>query len=823
MIRIITYFLSYNIGFPMFEHAKFRTKIAFGYIFAAVLTIIVTIILSLQVSKNLIVSHSFEMLKSIREEKKQQIESFFTSIQNQLITFANDFTTINALQEFTQGFNAIDKSQFTDFKEMEEKLQKYYQKDYIDKLNLAIETKRTVKEYYSLINDRTKILQYYFIANNPKPLEKKYELISTDMKNEYNTIHEKYHPIFRDYLEKFNYYDLFLVDAKTGNIVYTIVKEVDFATNLNTGPYKDSNLAKAFHKALELPTKNSTILIDFAPYDPSYGAPAAFIASPIFKDSEKIGVLIFQLPVDRMNEILTNNKKWEEVGLKETGETYLGSLSDTTMRSISRFFLENPSLYLQQLKDNGAKPQMINRIKLFSTTILWQTIATEIVKKAGQESSTIMITHNYLGKEVLSAYTKLAIQDLSWGIFAEISTQEVYKPLYDLLYTKLLWSLFILFILLIIIYVYLQVIIPPFRGLSQAYQNRVVQDSIDLSDIATNHEAKPNHPLNHFKKIISFIRSHISALGALVPQILNKQKNISQSFAAFEQATSRISQTHQTMQQGILSITKKIEELRNHVTAQKSTIEECTVSSNANMQYIDTLKKEASILEQHLKELLLSADQKKSLLRTHQLMLQDIEQVTTTRLTYCSQIKDTTHTIAQSITNLEKKCEQIATSQPEQFKSHGALLNLDVEHVAELLQKISDIDFEDRKLAKANNNHYKKLFDDAQQMSSNNTQTMNAISKKIDELFVTIDKIQLINAADESFIHTIMREDSTTKTLLEQTEVLYKNAKQHMHDLNSHWVNYITAIEKVSLAIDELKKIKEKFSEELQAFKIKQQ
>ena len=42
-------------------------------------------------------------------------------------------------------------------------------------------------------------------------------------------------------------------------------------------------------------------IVDFNPYSPSYGAPAAFIATTIFNGSEFLGVLAFQLPVDKIN------------------------------------------------------------------------------------------------------------------------------------------------------------------------------------------------------------------------------------------------------------------------------------------------------------------------------------------------------------------------------------------------------------------------------------------------------------------------------------------------------------------------------------------
>ena len=32
----------------------------------------------------------------------------------------------------------------------------------------------------------------------------------------YSAVHEKYHSIFRSYLQKFGYYDIFLIDDETG-------------------------------------------------------------------------------------------------------------------------------------------------------------------------------------------------------------------------------------------------------------------------------------------------------------------------------------------------------------------------------------------------------------------------------------------------------------------------------------------------------------------------------------------------------------------------------------------------------------------------------
>ncbi len=40
------------------------------------------------------------------------------------------------------------------------------------------------------------------------------------------------------------------------------------------------------------------------PYHPSYNAPSAFIACGIYDRGEKIGVLAFQMPIDKINDIM---------------------------------------------------------------------------------------------------------------------------------------------------------------------------------------------------------------------------------------------------------------------------------------------------------------------------------------------------------------------------------------------------------------------------------------------------------------------------------------------------------------------------------------
>jgi len=53
-------------------------------------------------------------------------------------------------------------------------------------------------------------------------------------------------------INKMGFYDVFIIDSK-GNIIQTITKEDDLGTNLVSGKYKDTSLARAFNKGLTGP------------------------------------------------------------------------------------------------------------------------------------------------------------------------------------------------------------------------------------------------------------------------------------------------------------------------------------------------------------------------------------------------------------------------------------------------------------------------------------------------------------------------------------------------------------------------------------------
>lgn len=397
-----------------------------------IITIAVVGLTSVFCMKNMMEKSAINTFAAIRETKKQQIEMYFDTIRNQIKTFAEDLMIVSAMREFKRGFKSVVSELHYPPEKMAEitkSLKAYYRDEYLIRLNANIEKSQTIKDYFGTMLDVTKVLQYLYISNNPNPVGEKDNLNTAHDGSDYSKVHAKYHPIIREYLKKFQYYDIFLVDIETGALVYTCYKEVDFATSLIDGVFKKTNIARVFLRAQEAQKPGFVSLIDFKFYDPSYGKPASFIASPIFDGEKKIGVLIFQIPIDRINKITTNDHQWEATGLGNTGELYLIG-QDYKMRTNSRFLIENPDNYFTELNKIGINKKIINKIKLLNSTILVQEINTAAARDVVRGNTNTINTINYLKKSVISSFTPIKLIDFDWGLITEIDSSEIVQPVY---------------------------------------------------------------------------------------------------------------------------------------------------------------------------------------------------------------------------------------------------------------------------------------------------------------------------------------------------------------------------------------------------------
>lgn len=411
-----------------------NAKLTLAFFVIAFSSITIIGFLSYFKGKKSLEEESFNRLTAVREMKAAQIEDYFAQIANQIVTFSEDHTIIEAMQEFRKGVSQLETDlNYTesDIQSLDFRLKKYYESEFIPRLRRNIDKEVETDQFIpKKLTER--ILQDLYISGNENPVGDKHFLSDAGDSSAYSKAHHVYHPLIRSYLEKFGYYDIFLVDHESGQVVYSVYKEVDFGTSLLDGPYANTNLAEAFKQARQADNKDFVRLVDFESYHPSYNAPAAFIASPVFTDEgERLGVLIFQMPINRINDIMTNRHEWANVGLGASGETYIVS-EDFTLRNQSRFFIEDRENYLKMIREIGTPESTVTKIENFESTIGLQEVKTEGTEAALSGKTDTRIFNDYRGVPVLSSYKPLNIPDVHWVIMSEIDRDEAFAHVYDL-------------------------------------------------------------------------------------------------------------------------------------------------------------------------------------------------------------------------------------------------------------------------------------------------------------------------------------------------------------------------------------------------------
>lgn len=331
------------------------------------------------ISQQYTVAASDEKLSALLAARKHQLNSYLTSIKEDLTSVAHNRQTIDALQEFEQSWYLLPGGNPGDY------------------------------------------LRQAYITNNPHPTGKKEELDYAKDGSLYSDIHAKHHPWFRRFLRDKGYYDIFLFDLR-GNLLYSVFKELDYATNLNTGEWKDTDLGNAFRAAAAPDAKAGALsFFDFQPYAPSHDAPASFISTPIYENGRKIGVLAFQMPVDRINDIMAAAD-----GLGQTGEILIAG-TDGLMRNNSHLTEENTILSMKV--DNEA-------VRL---ALKGETGIVEVPAHIGDTDSTDV-----------AAYMPFDYLGTRWALVAIQSEEEIHRGAIELRNKVIMISLAVLVVMAII-------------------------------------------------------------------------------------------------------------------------------------------------------------------------------------------------------------------------------------------------------------------------------------------------------------------------------------------------------------------------------------
>lgn len=457
---------------------KIKNKLLFAILGIGILPLmcatgVISYSISDQVSDALYKQAS-EKLTAVREMRREQIQEYFSQQKSIIASLATEVNTATAMRDFSNSFDVSATPDDADL----QSIKGYYTNDFFKqyrKLDQHI-ADSDVTAFIDKADNSTLFYQSRYISNNPNPVGSKQLLNQAPNKSKfasrYDRYHAAYHPELRKAQEAFGFYDLFLIN-NDGRVVYTVFKETDYAASLTQGVLADSALANAWKAGMQA-SKGQVNLTDFTAYKPSYGAPAAFMSAPIFEGENRIGTLVAQVSQDQLNKLMTSNKQWNNIGLGETGESFLIG-EDHLTRSESRVMMTAPESFIQQVVATGQQNQAtIDAMKYRGASSGYLKIDSDSVNKALQGKSGVSLEKDYSGHHAIVAYAPLTVLGQKWVIFSLMDIEEAFSAVGSIVASITKNTLLILIAVVIISIIFglamAQKLINPLRELVRSFQ-----------------------------------------------------------------------------------------------------------------------------------------------------------------------------------------------------------------------------------------------------------------------------------------------------------------------------------------------------------------
>lgn len=446
-------------------HWSLRTKLLVVLLLLGIAGVAVTGTISYVSHLRSLKRSAINQLTSIRRSKAYQLESYYRTIHRHVLSLSEDRMFIDAMRQFRAAYeklNAIPVSE----EERRVVIDDYRSRVYPQMQ--ALKMARLRFEDYLPVVPAALHLQYSYIVKNPFPPGRRREMQSAGDGTDYSRVHGRYHHAFQKLVETFGYFDLYLIDDRSGSVIYDVNKDHDLGTSLQVGPYRESNLAGIVKRCRETSNPDDVFFSDFELYEAGRGEPTQWVASPIFDGPERLGVLVLQVAIDHVDDVVTARRGWQRDGLGQTGRSNIIG-PDYLVRNNVRRFLEEPEAFLSYLKANGASAETIDGIRAHNSTILQVEMKLPSVTAAlaGKEGATI--EKSPAGPQLsLVSFMPLNIEGLHWVFESRMDLDEAYRPVIAMQHFFFWWGLVILGLTVVAALVLTRHLLRPVTALAGA-------------------------------------------------------------------------------------------------------------------------------------------------------------------------------------------------------------------------------------------------------------------------------------------------------------------------------------------------------------------
>lgn len=363
---------------------------------------------------------------------------------------------------------------------------------------------------------------------------------------------------------KLHFYDIFVI-SPAGDVVYSVARESDYKTNLASGPYKESGLAKLY-TSLALGGKDFAAA-DFAPYAPSNNIPAAFVGVTKSIAGQR-WIIATQFSIDSINALMQMRS-----GMGKTGETYLVG-SDNRMRS-----------------DSFLNPQGRSINASFAGTVALNGVDTAASKSALQGETDVNEVIDYNNNPVLSAYTPVDFFGHTWALLAEIDEAEINEPINRMIINSVVMLLVAMLFASIASWLVLRFVMKPLGG--EPKEMRSLMNQLASGDLTLNiNDADPSSLRGSLNNLVQNLRNMMQQIGVTSHQLSATAEELSTVSLQTEQNMIRQASELDTIVTAVNEMAVTVREVSvssAHVAAEVSDVHKSSQSGIKELEHSENI------------------------------------------------------------------------------------------------------------------------------------------------------------------------------------------------------------------------------------------
>jgi methyl-accepting chemotaxis protein len=573
---------------------KLMLTMAAAMLLGVITAVSVTAYLAQNKAQQALLSAVEQQFTAVAKGREQALTLFINSQRDLLLSLAKNRTTQDALYAMERPFSSYRYEVANPGEQaLKDGMLQWYQQKYqpfANSINPALQL--PFDKWLNSASQETLLLQHFYLQTNENPIDKLSALTDRSDGSVYGQQHKKYHQSFLEVTQRYQLQELYLVEAKGLNVVYSVAKSPVFATSLKDGAFAKSALAETVKQVLAKP-KQQWLVSAPASFAGFFEQQVLFMVAPVFNSLSgtdlPIGALVLQLPVQALTDLTTNQQHWADIGLGHSGESYLISKQHLLVSEL-RPQLSNSSEFYTKYPDIGAIADhygLSGKLKLQSPEI-----DAALNGKSGHTE-----TVDYRQVPVLLNYQPVQIGADTYALITQQDKQEAYAAL-EQLGSNIRWvSLFTVLLL------GLCAIGFAYR-FGRAIAAPMVKLSAQLATAANNHDLSLRFAEQgelEIKAMASGLNQFFGKLSALLQQMLaasedNHRQSAAQLFISQQckddvhQQKSALMQLQHVAQQSQQAQQQMQLQLQQAVTAAASANTESTAGQQQVLQLTDFIR-----------------------------------------------------------------------------------------------------------------------------------------------------------------------------------------------------------------------------------------